>query len=302
MSYFVSALFCVMLTACGGVGTIVESTAAATERSEAAQEVVVLQTDERIDQTYSLNLNGTVKAANINGSIKISTWDSPQVRLIAVKSSDNPEALKYVDVKVESTDSMFSVKADYEGMKKREERKWREFENLKVEFELTVPRTANLDGIATVNGNVTIDGADGETNASTVNGKVSGKNLGGPAQLTTVNGTVEADFEDLAQSGDVKLTTVNGQVNLVLPSDANATIKANSLSGSIRNDFGLPIRKGEFIGRDMHGMIGNGDVKIKMSSVSGSLSVTRRNDGRQLNPATNLLKMKEDSDDYSETY
>ncbi len=296
MSYLITVFICAFITGCSGADAMTAKTAAAVNPVPKS-EVVLQQTDERFEQIYSLDMNGSVKAGNINGSIKITTWDSPQVRLVAVKSSGNPEALKLVDVKVESTGSFFSVKADYKKLENDRNRKWRELDDLKVEFELTVPRTANLDGIATVNGDVSIDGTDGDTNASTVNGTVIGRNLGGPAKLTTVNGTVEADFDDLVRSGDIKLTTVNGQVMLSLPSDANATIKANSLSGSIENDFGLPVRKGEYVGRDMHGRIGSGDVQIKMSSVSGSLSVSRKNDGRQMNPVTNLLRMRDDADD-----
>ncbi len=299
MSYILTMAMCVMFGSCGIADVSISETVAAADQVKI--ETAVIQ-DDRVDRTYSLNMNGTVKAANINGSIKITTWDSPQVRLIAVKSSKNPEALKFVDVKVESTDSDFSVRVDYKKDDEYGDRKRRDMDDLKVEFELTVPSTAVLDGITTVNGDVSIAGPVGNTKATTVNGTVRATNLGGAATLTTVNGTVEADFDQLLQGSDINLTTVNGQVNLVLPSDANATIKATSLSGSIKNDFGLPVKKGEFVGRDMHGMIGSGDVKIKMSSVSGGLSVNRKNDGRQLSPATNLLDMKGDDVDYDKPY
>lgn len=299
MTYLATLLMCAILSACGGSTAFVEENVKAMDSGPA--ETLSMQ-DERFDQTYSLNLDGEVKAANINGSIKVSTWDSPQVRLVAIKSASNPENLKYVTVKVESTDALFSVKVDYGDEGRREDGNWRKVEDLKVEFELTVPRTANLSGITTVNGDVTIAGTAGRTKASTVNGAVRASNLAGAAKLSTVNGIVEADFDRLEPGSDIKATTVNGTVTVVLPSDADATIKANSLSGSITNDFGLPVRKGEFVGRDMHGQLGSGDVKIKLSSVSGNLSVGRKNDGRQVNPATNLLKMREDGDSYGENY
>ncbi|MCO6512322.1 MAG: DUF4097 family beta strand repeat protein [Aridibacter famidurans] len=298
MAYLATAVFCAVVTAACSTGAILEKSVTASDIApEVATQTQNIQ-DERFDQTYPLDLNGDVKAANINGSIKVTTWDSPQVRLIAVKSSNNPEALKLVDIKVESTADSFYVKADYKNRKELGDENWRSGDDLKVEFELTVPRTANLAGITTVNGDVSIEGSDGSTKASTVNGTVRAANLGGAAKLTTVNGTVEADFDQLLQGSDIKMTTVNGQVILTLPSDANATIKANSLSGSIENEFGLPVRKGEFIGRDMHGMLGSGDVQIKMSSVSGTLSVKRRNDGRVPSQPTNLLKMKDDGETY----
>lgn len=280
-----------MLAACGTAGISVEKSVSAKDSGPASY--TTIQQDERFDQTYNLNLDGQVKAANINGSIKITTWDSPQVRLVAVKTADDPELLKYVKVKVESTDSMFSVKAEYPKDDWESKDRHKNFGDLKVEFELTVPRTANLAGITTVNGDVLITGPAASTKASTVNGTVKATNLAGAAKLTTVNGTVEADFDALQSGSSIRLTTVNGRVNVVLPSDADATIKASSLSGSIKNDFGLPVKKGEFVGRDLYGRLGTGDVSIKLSSVSGSLSVNRKNDGRSVNPATNLLNMKD---------
>lgn len=298
MAYAVSILMCAILAAYCGTGTMIEENVAASEAPPAQLEKAQTIQDDRFEQIYPLNLNGEVKASNINGSIKVTTWDSPQVRLIAVKSATDPEMLKYVDVKVESTDASFNVKVDYKDRKEFADNGWKGHGDLKVEFELTVPRTADLVGITTVNGDVSIKGSDGSTRASTVNGAVRASELGGSAKLTTVNGTVEADFEQLYQGSEIKMTTVNGRVTVTLPSDANATVKASSLSGTIDNDFGLPVRKGEFVGRDLYGRLGSGDVAIKMSSVSGGLSVKRRNDGRQMNPATNLLKMKDDGNSY----
>lgn len=298
MAYLVSALFCAILAAACGVGDLIENDVSASRSLNPAVEQVRTIQDDRIDQVYPLNLDGSVKASNINGSIKVNTWDSPQVRLVAVKSASDPEMLNIAEVIVESMGSEFSVKVDYKNKGERNYEEFRKADDLKVEFELTVPRTANLAGITTVNGDVSIEGADGTARASTVNGTVRARNLSGDAKLTTVNGTVEADFDQLLQGSDVNLTTVNGQVILTLPSDANATIRASSLSGAIKNEFGLPVRKGEFVGRDMHGILGSGDVQIKLSSVSGGLTVKRANDGRQINPTTNLLKMKDDGDIY----
>ena len=136
------------------------------------------------------------------------------------------------------------------------------------------------------------------TKASTVNGEVRATNLRGTASLSTVNGTVEADFEQLQTGSRISLETVNGQANLVIPSDANATVKADTLNGNINNDFGLPIRKGQYVGRNLYGRIGSGDVQIRLNSVNGGLTIKRKHDGKTVNPATNLLPQKSDDDDF----
>ncbi len=154
---------------------------------------------------------------------------------------------------------------------------------------MTVPRNAMLNEITTVNGSVSITGGGSLTKASSVNGQVRATNLPGTANLSTVNGTVEADFDQLQTGSRISLNTVNSTVNLVVPSDANATVKADTVNGNIVNDFGLPIRKGEYVGRDLYGRIGSGDVQIRLNSMNGTLSVKRKNDGKNVNPVTNLL-------------
>ena len=100
------------------------------------------------------------------------------------------------------------------------------------------------------------------------------------ADLSTVNGEVFADFDRLAAGSKIALETVNGRVTLTIPSDSSADVKAESVNGSITNDFGLENRKGKYVGNSLHGRLGNGDVTIKLESVNGQLAVKRKNDGR----------------------
>ncbi len=257
--------------------------------------VVSLDETERFEQTYPLNANGRISVSNVNGSIKIETWDRAEVKLEAVKIANSKEKLSEVEIKIDAKQDSFSVEADY-GNWKRSNGGWRNNSRLQVEFKLVVPRNAVLDEIETVNGSITISNAANTTKASAVNGEVKATNLRGTARLSTVNGTVEADFDQLQTGSRISLDTVNGTVNLVIPSDANATVKADTVNGSINNDFGLPIRKGKYVGKDLYGKIGSGDVQIKLNSVNGGLSIKRKNDGKNVNPATNLLNLKDEED------
>src|SRR6185295_5626407 len=113
------------------------------------------------------------------------------------------------------------------------------------------------------NGSVSIANFTNKMSISAVNGSVDASNVRGNVRLSTVNGELRADLDRLEPGSKISLETVNGKANLVLPSDANATIKAESVNGNITNDFGLPVRKGKYVGRDMYGRLGNGDVQIK---------------------------------------
>ena len=270
-----------------------------THKNQETSSIVKLDETERFEQTYPLNANGRVNVSNVNGSITVEAWDRNEVKLEAVKIADTKENLADVEIKIDARQDSFSVEADYE-FTKNNKREWKNYRKLEVQFRLSVPRTAVLNEIETVNGSVTVSNFVNYTKVSAVNGEVKATNLRGNANLSTVNGSVEAVFDRLETKTKISLETVNGRVNLLIPSDSNATITADTLNGSINNDFGLPVRKGEYVGKDLYGKIGTGDVQIQLNSVNGGLTIGRKNDGKTLNPATNLLpqrKADEDDDD-----
>ena len=266
-----------------------------------ARQVASTDEVEKFEQTYPLSRTGNVSVSNVNGSITVEAWDRDEVRLEATKIADSKETLADVEIQVESTADSFNVEANYRGRwnEKRHEGRPRKLE---VEFRLSVPRTAVLNEIETVNGSVTVSNFTNSTKISAVNGNVMASNLRGTANLSTVNGQVNADFDRVDSTSRINLSTVNGTVSLIIPSDVNATIKADSLNGNITNDFGLPVRKGQYVGRDLYGRVGSGETQIKLSSVNGPLSITRKNDGRTPNPATNLLPSKKADEDWDKDH
>lgn len=264
---------------------------------------------ERIEQTYPLTADGRISVSNINGPIVIEAWDRNEVKLVAVKTADTRENLKDLKVKINAQPNSFKIDTDidngenrgtvWNGGSRNQSGTWHNgkyYRRLEVAYQLTVPRGATLNEIESVNGSITVSNLTNYTKVSAVNGEVRASNLTGTANLSTVNGTVEADFSTLRAGSQIELSTVNGRANLMIPSDANATIKAETVNGSIVNDFGLPVRKGEYVGRDLYGRVGSGDIKIKLESVNGGLNIRRRADGKNPNPVTNLLQSAEAQD------
>lgn len=246
---------------------------------------------EKFEQSYPLSANGRVSVSNVNGSIEMIAWDRNEVRLEATKIADSKESLDDVELQIDAQANSFSVETKYKDIN------WKNNQRRKIEvnFKVSVPRTAVLNEIETVNGSVIAANFTNITKISAVNGSVNANNLRGTADLSTVNGTVNADFDRVESGSKIALSTVNGRVNLIIPSDTNATVKADSLNGSITNAFGLPIRKGEYVGRDLHGRLGSGDAQIKLDSVNGPLAINKKDDGKSASPAVNLLSTTRDS-------
>ena len=299
MSWLYSLVFAGLLFTSGSDAGSVNIPALAPVNND--ESVIIQDETERIEKTFPLNANGRVSLSNVNGSITVTAWDRNEVKMVAIKSAESRERLAEVDIKIDARPEYLSIETDYGDWKTRDNRTGRDNGNLTVEYQLSVPRGAVLNEIETVNGSVSVADFTNYTKVSAVNGTVRAANLRGTANLSTVNGEVVADFERLEPGSKINLDTVNGTVNLVIPSDSNATVKAESLNGNIANDFGLPVHKGKYVGRDLYGRLGNStgnnEVSIKLESVNGGLSVRHRNDGRPLSPATNLLtKSDEDSD------
>jgi DUF4097 and DUF4098 domain-containing protein YvlB len=256
-------------------------------------------------QSYPLAAGGRVSLENIQGAVRVIGWDRNEVRVDAVKRAYSAERLAEADIRVEATADAVRIKTRYPQNtlnfnNSAEER----FNNpASVEYTLSVPRGARLDSITLVNGALSIEGMTGEVKASSVNGHVAARGLSSRVRLSVVNGALEAAFNQLGAANDIELTSVNGPVTVTLPSDSNAELRANSVHGTIGNDFGLPVRRGPYVGRDLAGTLGAGGASVKLSSVNGPVRIRRAADGRPLSPVTNHLSEtrrsgdEEDGDD-----
>jgi hypothetical protein len=150
-------------------------------------------------------------------------------------------------------------------------------EHCRVEYTLTVPRGSELDSIDLVNGDLEVIGVQGGIEAELVNGDIIAKDLDGDLRLSTVNGSIRPEFEETKDVGLIELESVNGEINLFLPSETSASVRVETLNGSLRNDFGLEVRKHKYVGADMRGDIGDGDINIIIETVNGDIEI-RRND------------------------
>ena len=250
-------------------------------------------------QSYPLSAGGRVSLENIQGAVRVIGWDRNEVRVDAVKRAYSAERLAEADIRVDVTADAVRIKTRYPQSTLNFNNDGDErFQNpASVEYTLSVPRGARLDSITLVNGALSIEGMTGEVKASSVNGHVAARELSSRVRLSVVNGGLEAAFNQLGAANDIELTSVNGPVTITLPSDSNAELRVNSVHGNIVNDFGLPVRRGPYVGRDLAGTLGAGGASVKLSSVNGPVRVRRASDGRPLSPVTNHLSETRRSDD-----
>jgi DUF4097 and DUF4098 domain-containing protein YvlB len=145
-----------------------------------------------------------------------------------------------------------------------------------VDFTIHVPSDAILEDIELVNGNLTVAGVTGYLSLGTVNGSITASGMTGDAWIETVNGNLDLSFDKMGDGQTLTLESVNGAISLRIPAKANAQIDAETLNGTVSNDFGLTVEKGHWIGRFMEGLVGSGGARISVETVNGNIEIKKR--------------------------
>jgi len=250
---------------------------------------------EEFHQTYAITSDGRIELDNINGDVRISSWDRNEVKVDAIKYADTKERLDEAKIEVDSGKDYLSIRTKYPSHDNNWN--WGSRNNpASVEYTLTVPRKARLDDIKLINGALNVTGVSGEVRASCINGRLEAHDLAGRAKLETINGRLDARFAQLAGQ-DVELGSVNGSLELTIPSDSNAEVQASTVSGSIGNDFGLRVNNHRYVGHDLRGELGTGGAHIRLSNVNGHIEIRHAQDGHAMSPVKDRSGHDKDDDE-----
>jgi DUF4097 and DUF4098 domain-containing protein YvlB len=221
---------------------------------------------EEFHQSYALESQGRVVLENMNGDVHITAWDRNEVKVDAQKRAHSQERLDDARIVVDAARGTIAIKTQYP------EHDRSDLPAI-VDYVVKVPRTARLDQVKLVNGTLEIAGLQGEVRASSVNGAIRTRGLAGDVRLSTVSGRLEATFDEIPASRSISMNSVNGSIEVLLPMDAHADLQADTVSGGITSDFGLPTERGRFPGRHWSAALRGGGARIRVSNVNGSISV-----------------------------
>jgi len=166
----------------------------------------------QIDTTVRIDRQGTVDLSLISGSIRVTGWDRPDVKISA--ATDGGARLRF-----DANPSRITLSLDNEYGRGRHNRS-------SARYVVSVPRGTRLT-LEAVSGDITATGSRGEIDASSVSGdvdvtngvrEVNAESVSGSVRVAQVNGNLRAE----SVSGDVRAETVVGSV------------EASTVSGVIR--------------------------------------------------------------------
>lgn len=235
-------------------------------------------------RTYPLGPEGTISIHNISGNVRAVGYDGQAVIVTAYREGRDREVVEIVD---RSSANRVDVKVRYP-----EECNC----DASVRFEVQIPRSIpyRFDSLSSISGNVSVTNVTGNLKAKSISGSVTVKNIAGTAEATSVSGEVTVEeaagaVSAKSTSGDVKVdmtnmqgsdrlefSSISGNVSVRLPANADAEVEMSVMTGGLKTDFPLQIEdRGFGPGKRAHGFIGAGARKMKLSSVSGNVSLTR---------------------------
>jgi DUF4097 and DUF4098 domain-containing protein YvlB len=249
---------------------------------------------EEFHQTYPLSEGGRIELQNINGAVHIAAWDSNQVKVDAVMYANSQERLDEAKIRIDADQDTVSIRTEYRQHDLSFDSSAQN-NPASVEYTLTVPRGARLDEISLINGALDLAGVGGEVHASCINGRLAANGLAGRAHLSTINGPLEVQLDRLAEPS-VELSSINGSVRLTVPSDVKAELEASTVHGPISNDFGLQVHDHRWVGHHLHGELGGGGTRIKLSNVNGTIAIRHASDGRTLSSPKELDPSRDQDD------
>ncbi len=217
-------------------------------------------------KVYSLAAGSQIKISNISGDVRIQGYKGESVVVDGYKVGRDRDLVDIDDV------------SDADHLELRVHYPQHRHSNASVNFEVKIPQSVefNFEEIRSVSGNVSVSGVKGRLLAQSVSGNVDVRQVSGLVSAGSISGNVEVEIVSVGGSGEMKFGSVSGDVSVRAPQNLDADIDMSTISGSLRTDFSIEVREPRYgPGRSARGRLGNGRNNIRITSVSGRVSLIR---------------------------
>ncbi len=243
-----------------------------------ATPAIAVELNETVDRTFDVRAGANVTLSNVNGSITIAAWDQPRVHVVAYKEVDGDrrdaqEAMKELKVEFQQRDGGLQIITHYP--KDRNHGglfDWLLGDDVdaQVKYELTVPRTMNLD-VSNTNGSIRLSDVSGKHELETTNGKIRVERCAGAVDASTTNGSIEAELLRVAKGEPMRFETTNGRITVTVPRDFAAELDARTTNGGINTD--LPVATTKVSSNRLYGTINGGGTPLRLRTTNGSIDI-----------------------------
>ncbi len=217
-------------------------------------------------RTYTVAPDGIIRIRSISGEVTVQGYDGPTVIVEGFRVGRNRDRVEVVD---RSSDNRVDVDVRYQ-------------ENCNcdasVNFQVRVPRSVsfNFDNIRSVSGSVRLSDVTGHVRAESTSGSVEVRNVSGEVSAQSVSGNVDVVLMRVIGAAKMRFSSISGSVSVKAPANLNAYVEMSTISGSLSTDFAIEILERRYgPGRSARGRVGEGESSIRITSVSGRVSLIR---------------------------
>jgi len=218
-------------------------------------------------KAYTIPAGGQISVKNVSGDVKVTGYNGSNILVDAYKVGKDRDLVTIEDL---STGDKVQLRVHYP-----------EHCNCdaSVNFEVRVPSNVDytFDSIGSVSGDVELTGVQGNIKTESVSGDVVLTDVGGTIKASSVSGSVNAQVTRIDKPGDLRFSSVSGSVAVKAPTNLNVDIDMSSVSGAVQTDFPIEVQKEQFgPGQHARGRLGSGTTTLRISTVSGKVSLTSK--------------------------
>ena len=248
------------------------------------QPTVGQSASEEFQQTYDVDAGTELKVENINGDITVEAWNNDDVEVYAEKVTQLGQSeLDKVSIEV-TTGNVMTVKTAYTG----------QIPDVTVNYRIRVPSDVTVKHLKTVNGDISLEGTNGDTTLVNTNGDISVKDADGSIKATTTNGDVIIDdvtgirgvqtttgkieVEIPSLSSNVQIKTTNGAITAYIAENLNADILMETTNGQVTvHDLQLTLTTST--ATRVEGTMGNGGYDLTITNTNGNIDLYKLDGG-----------------------
>jgi hypothetical protein len=225
-----------------------------------------------VDRTLSLGATGAVTLESHNGSVRVQTWDRPDIEIharieAAGSSAEDQRRFRESDVEIEGSSGFVRIKS-----KLPDCCSWGWGSNPEIHYTINAPRTARWT-LRDHNSRIEIRDLNAALNLETHNGSVEVSNLRGALELSMHNGRATVDFA--AFTADSRIETHNASVELSMPAASKFELRSDGHNNVMQSDFAVLTRMSGRRG-NLEGSVNGGGPALRLSSHNGHFRLRAR--------------------------
>jgi hypothetical protein len=112
----------------------------------------------------------------------------------------------------------------------------------KLNIEIEVPSGMDVEAKTHNDGQLTVEGINGEAVLTNHNGEITALNINGSVIATTYNGEIKVSLDKVKEGTPMSFTTYNGDVDITFPATMKASLKMKTERGDIYSDFDVAFK------------------------------------------------------------